>query len=894
MRRLQFPLHLLDAGSTISRALLLIIICCIAIPTFGQTQSPIKKGEKWKLRWKDYHERRADGSGNMADPNIMGREFFNATRAKEVSYRKAGSSNWTPCGPDIYASVHDSSWEPGIGRINCIAFHPTDSNIFWVGVAQGGVWKTVDHGQSWIPTTDDLPILRISDIALDPNDPNTLYISVGDYAYIGIHLWTDGRKRHTHYGMGVYKSIDGGLSWKPTGLSFAQTDYDASLTRRVFVNPANSLHVIAAGTQGIWKSTDAGNTFTQVIDSLLWDIEQDPQRPNVLYASGGFVADLGEGYANIMKSTDFGDTWTVLNTGITPQFVVQRIELAISPQDTNYVYALACDMAEGFGGLYRSTNAGSTWTLQSQSPNILHWSSGGGSSGQGSYDLAILVDPNDKDRIYTGGVNMWTSGNGGANWDGVTYWRNDYGPSIHADQHQFKFNPADSMFYICNDGGLYRTDSIKPGSWVNAQNQPGYKWPTKWEKLSSGMQATSFYRLGLCRDFKDYVIAGAQDNSTYYYDTQNWWNIIGGDGMDCMISPWDPDSIYGSWQYGGLVSSADGGFTLNYNFDDPISDVGEWTTPIMMHPKSSKTIFAAYGDVWKTTNDGLNWSQISNFPIVQTLGYANPASAMEISPVDPDIIYVAKRLNLPYAEPTSMWVTTDGGANWIDRTMGLPDSLYITDIQADDTIPNKAWVTIGGFTNGVKLFKTTNAGQTWTNETGTLPNLPINCIATHPEMLYDPLYVGTDVGVYYTNDTIASWIKYSNDLPNVIVSDLEVHEGTWSLWCSTFGRGLWKVGLRDTFPLPVKNVDLKLAQASMDIFPNPSESKINIQLKELKVSNARLEVVDQLGRIVINKELEFAGTEHRESLEHGLRPGAYHIRILSGKAILGGKFIVME
>jgi len=870
--------------------LFLSIILPLSIP--AQVPIPAKMGGKAAKRWIDYHIRRADGSGNMADPKVTGRALYEAANSKITSHNKTGSTNWIPAGPDHYAIPMDSSWEPGIGRINCIAFHPTDSNIFWVGVAQGGVWKTIDHGQTWFPQTDDLPMLRISDIALDPNDPNTLYISVGDYAYIGVALWTDGRKRHTHYGIGVYKSIDGGSSWKATNLSFSNADFDGSLTRRVFVNPANSNHVIAAGTQGIWKSMDAGNTFSQVMDSLLWDIEQCPQNPNVLYASGGFVGYLNEGTANIMKSTNFGNTWTVLNTGIPAQNDIQRIELAISPQDSNTLYALTADMSEGFGGLYRSTNSGLSWTKMSGSPNILEWWDGGGGGGQGWYDLAIVVDPNDKNRIYTGGINMWTSSNGGANWEGVSYWRNDYGKSIHADHHQYKYNPADSNFYVCCDGGLYRTRTIVPGSWNDANFIPGYQWPTKWTKLSNGMQTTSFYRLGLCRDSAGTVIAGAQDNSTYYYNTQDWYNIIGGDGMDCILSPWDPDSLIGSWQYGGFASSPDGGFNLNTGFSSGIFDNGEWTTPVLMHPQSSKTIYTAFGDVWMTNDDGFTWTPISSFPFVPALGSANPSSAFEISAADADVMYVAKRVNFPYSEPGAVWVTTDGGFNWVDRTAGLPDSLYITDIQADDSLPQKAWVSVGGFESGVKLFRTTNAGQTWVNISGNFPNLPANCIAVHPGMEHDPMYVGTDAGVYYVNDTIPGWILYSDDLPNVIVSDLEIHKNSHSIWAATFGRGLWKVSLKDTFPLPVHNAGLALNSAELKIWPNPSGGNLNFSLKNIRVPNAELIIVDQLGREIFREVLVFPADSYAGILSANLKSGVYHLSVRFAAGTLSGKIVV--
>ncbi|MEL6650194.1 MAG: hypothetical protein AAFQ87_05230, partial [Bacteroidota bacterium] len=325
------------------------------------------KGWKWYQRWLEHHATRLQPDGQTADPHIWYREAIRVANQKlQSSVSQSRSGNWSPLGPDQVSSSPNPESQHGIGRINCITFHPTDPLTFWVGVAQGGVWKTTNGGQNWVPLTDDLPILRISDIALDPNNPDIMYISVGDYAYMGVGLDLDARKRQTHYGLGVYKTTDGGLNWQPTALTFAQSQRDASLTRRVFVDPANSQRVLAAGMHGIWQSQDGGDNWNQVLDSLIWDIEQAPNDPNTLYASSAYRATLDQGTAGIMKSTDFGSSWTWLNTGIPRQDTVQRVEIAISPSDPQYVYALTCEMSSAFYALYRSTDGGTNWERRSE------------------------------------------------------------------------------------------------------------------------------------------------------------------------------------------------------------------------------------------------------------------------------------------------------------------------------------------------------------------------------------------------------------------------------------------------------------------------------------------------------------------------------------------------
>ncbi|MEM7037829.1 MAG: T9SS type A sorting domain-containing protein, partial [Bacteroidota bacterium] len=758
-----------------------------------------------------------------------------------------------------------------------------------VGVAQGGVWKTTDGGTTWTPLTDDLPMLRVSDIAVDPTDPDIMYIAMGDYAYFGAGLTLDDRKRHTHYGLGIYKTTDGGQSWNPTGLSIAQTDFDFSLTRRTLIHPTNTSTLLAAGTHGVYRSTDAGGSWTQINDSLIWDLEADPANPNIVYASTGFRATLNVGRAGVLKSTDFGQTWTALNTGIPPTNVIQRVEIAISPADPNYIYALCADMNAAFGGMYRSTDAGSTWNLQASFPNILTWGDGTGGGGQGWYDLAILPHPTDRNTVYTGGVNMWGTSDGGLTWDGCSYWINAFGASLHADQHQFQYNPVSGLYYVCNDGGLYSAPAISIGSWDDANNQPGYQWPTTWTKLSGGMQATSFYRLGTSANNPGYLIAGAQDNSTYFYNNQFWLNTIGGDGMECIIHPNDPNILYGSSQYGNLDVSYNGGLNTQ-GISWGIGESGEWTTPFVMDPNNPSTLYAAYGHVYKTTNEGNSWTQMGNFPINNTLGQPNISSALAVAPSNTDYIYCAKRFYYSFNEPSALWVTTDHGATWTDRSAGLPDSLYLTYIAVDGDDPQTAWVTVGGFTAGVKVYKTSDAGATWTNISGNLPNLPANCVVhdgAHPN---NPVYVGLDAGVYYTNDTMSNWVLYADDLPNVVVSELEIHVATEQLYAATFGRGIWGVDLKDAV---ISSVDGQQLQAvDMQLWPNPNSGNFNLRLEGLTFSEANLDVVDVMGRVVFEEVLRFGGAEFERGFAPDLGGGLYFVRVRKGNLSLSKRMVV--
>lgn len=841
------------------------------------------KGWKWYARWENEEGmRRTLGNNNS----------FNMTLVEELDKISINQNNaskqsgWLPFGPNVLPPAIDEISSHGMGRINCVTFHPTDSNIIYVGVAQGGIWKSINGGLSWTPITDQLPITRISDIAIDPNNPNVIYASVGDYAYLGVALETDGRKRHTHYGIGVYKSIDGGNTWAATGLSLAQNNLDASLIRRVFVNPFNSQELVAAGIEGIWKSYDAGSTWTKKSSLLIWDIERAAASSTQIYASTGFVNSLNRGSAGIIKSSNFGETWTSLSTGI-PATAVQRVELAISPADTDQIFAITCGLNRGFEGFYVSKNAGATWTKTYESTtgiNLLGWDNSIGGGGQGTYDLAIVCDAQDPDKVYVGGINMWGTDDGGYTWDGMSYWLPYYGEYLHADQHQFAYNPLNETYYVANDGGLYASKKLQIGSWTAAQNQPNYEWPTKWKFLSDGMQITSFYRLALRKRYGD-VIAGAQDNSTFYRTDTGWVNMIGGDGMDCALHPTDPLTLYGSAQFGYMVQSFDGGFSFN-----PIgpsnNENGEWTTPIKLSVNNPETIYLGYENLHKSTDEGLSFNPLSNFPTMSN-GIGAVISAMGIASSNENFLYVAKRINHQNNEPMKFYVSSNAGSTWQNRTAGLPDSLYCTSIAVAATVPNKAWACFSGFGLGAKVYKTENAGQSWTNISFNLPNIPMNCLVQDPKT--NILYLGTDAGVYYLLDSSSIWMRYSNNLPNVIVSDLEIHTDSNKLFAATFGRGIWQSDLVTT---SVGLEETRIALEQVQLYPSITDGRFTVMAEELPSSNYQIQIWNIKGQLMYSEVMYPEAQAFKKEYNLSLLPGMYFYQISSGNQSRSVRFVV--
>lgn len=861
------------------------------------------RGWKWFKRWEAFNASRTNPDGSLPSPSVFWEEASQIAGRKGGVGERASAEGWAPIGPTALADSEYISYAPGLGRINCMAFHPTDSNTLWIGASQGGIWKSVNGGNSWAPLGDDLPILRISDISVDPNDPETIYIALGDYAYVGVDLVHTDRKRNTHYGMGVYKTTDGGATWNPTGLSFRLTDYDGSLIRRVFVDPRDSRRLVAAGTGGVWRSSDGGESWSHGSEEFIWDIDRSPADPDVLYATTGFLYAFQTGNAGIIRSTDFGETWQHLPVDIPSKNAVQRIELAISPSDPSRIYAVACNLGGAFYGFYRSTDAGDTWSKPlgtEDELNILGSLNGrpdrGDSYGQGIYDLAILVDPKNSDHVLVGGINIWATEDGGSSWDGVSYWLEQYGPSLHGDQHFFAYNPLNERFYVCNDGGIYSTDQIVTGSWDEALSGSRHSWPTVWTNLTNGLNITSFYRLSVGRGPVERVIAGAQDNSTYYFNGTSWAHTFGGDGMECIISPDDPQKLYGSAQYGSLMFSPNGGRSIRYNLSQSIirehNEQGEWSTPLAMDPSNPDILYAAYGNLWKSIDNDTVWNAISSFAPEASSGQVLPATAMAISVPDPSVIYIARRIDHPLGVPSQLWMTSTGGNSWRNVTDGLPDSLYITSVATHGGDPKTAWVTCGGFIDGTKVYRTTDAGSSWENISKNLPNVPVNCIVHDTLSTGNTIYAGTDLGVYYTNDGLDRWYPFNRNLPNVIVSELEIHYGSRKLYAATFGRGIWAAGL---LPPTILSVDGTGSgtRREIEIYPNPNHGRFTVDLRDARPRlPLTVSIIDVTGRTIYRNEI-IPGNDHdRIPIDIDPGYGTYFLKVSDGSLTNVVRFVV--
>ncbi len=739
------------------------------------------KAPGWKQfkRWEWYWDTRVDvktGEFPKTSSVIEKEKFLNDNpKAKSVS------GNWQALGPNL----SDGGYA-GIGRINCISFHPSDTNTYWVGAPSGGLWKTTDDGENWTVFTDENSVLGISDIAIpsDYETTNTIYIATGDRD--GGSVWTLGGAQHyDNHTIGVLKSTDGGTTWNETGLDY--TVDESSIIGRLLIDTTDNITLYASSNTGIYKTTNGGVDWTKVLTAdYVIDMEFKPGDPNTIYAST-----IAWNSSKIYRTINGGDNWTEVKNFSTGS---RRTELAVTDDDPEYVYALVSNTSGGLRGIYKSRDGGDnfeeTFSGTGTDHSLLYYYSDGSgdNSGQGSYDLAIAVAPNDTNTIIIGGVNSWKSEDGGYTWNINNMWTSHASynfvgaPAVHADKHVLKYRDTLALFEG-NDGGIYKT------------NNEGIDWTD----LTDGMVISQFYRLSTSQSSANMVIGGLQDNGTkLLYTDGNWYDVKGGDGMECIIDPTNDNYQYGTYIDGEIERTTDGWY-LSENrtiISDNIADAdgGWWVSPYMLDPNNSQILYVGYNDVWKSTDRGDSFTQISS------MNSSDNLRSMAMSPANSSVLYVADRYNI--------WKTDNGGTSWTDITGTLPGAYAITNIAVKHTSADTLWVTFGGY-DANRIYESTDGGSSWSNISAGLPNLPVFSVIQNRQVLDSvSLYLGTDMGVFVKNGN-DNWTMFSEGLPNVMVTELDIYYDDVTpensrLRAATFGRGLWE---SDLFSEPEITVD---------------------------------------------------------------------------------------
>jgi PKD repeat protein len=706
---------------------------------YWDNRDQTERGKGWKQfkRWEYFTEQRVYPTGERPSPTVLW-EAYQQAKADQPETGTATYGDWKPLGPNNGNAIN------GIGRINGITFDPNNTDIIWAGAPSGGLWKSTDKGQSWETNTDLLPNLGVSVIVINPKNTEIMYIATGD------------RDVTDTYSYGVLKSVNGGQTWSPTGLSFTVTQFRQ--VTGLIIDPDHPDTLTAATSVGIFSTYDGGDNWTQRQPGNFSCLVHKPGDFNVQYAAtrGGTV--------RIWRSANGGANWSAMISNGLPPSGLRRAEIAVTPHDPNYVYILYGASTNGFHSVYRSTDDGANFTMRANSPNLLGWNTtGSDTGGQAWYDLCIAVSPTNKEEVYVGGVNIWKSTNGGSSWNINAHWTGASGtPYVHADHHCFAWEPGTSNLWNGNDGGVSRT------------NNGGNTWADR----NNTLEITQYYRIGLSATNENIFLGGTQDNGTHRRNNAlTWARVRGGDGMECAVDHEFGNIMYASIYYGNFRKSTNTGNNFNASFNLPPSGTGNWVTPFVIDPSNSEILYAGFTSLWKSTNRGVSFTSTS--PAIN--GSTN-LNAIAVAPSNGQVIYVASQANV--------FRSVNGGSSWVNVSGGQGGTTT-SYIAVSDYDPMKVWVSKSGYSANTKLFYSENGGDTWINLSAGLPNLPVNCVLFENGS-DDGVYVGTDIGVYYRDNATNGWVPFMDGLPNVVVNELEIQYDAKVIRAATYGRGVWE------------------------------------------------------------------------------------------------------
>jgi len=637
------------------------------------------------------------------------------------------------------------------GRITDIAVTSEGENyITYAASAAGGVFKSVSSQgiSNWVPVFDDEGTQSIGAIAIDPTDNNTVYVGTGESNGNG----------DSYEGTGIYKSIDGGASWIHKGLD---STYHIG---RVVVHPDNPDIIFVAGRgklfgggassqRGLHRSLDGGDSWSLVLHvddyTACLDVAIHPSTGTVLTTMG-----TSHDNTRIHRSTDLGDSWTQLTganglpeSGDEPS----RIGVTMDPL-SNTAYSVW--WASGETWVFKSTDLGLNWTQTNDAAIHNVGSSFGWYFGQ------IRVIPGMPDYVFVHGVQLYLSTNGGQSWV-------DRGSGLHVDHHAMVALP-DGNVWDGSDGGVGHSSNF------------GVNW-----SIADSLPNTQFYAINIDPQNSNSLYGGAQDNGTMRTSTgavDDWDHIFGGDGFYVNIDPRDSDVLYVEYQFGNLYKSYNGGGSWQWAMDgiDPEEYKG-WNTPVVIDLLNPDVLYYGGTCLYKTTNGALKWNPISD-PLTSS-GYI---TTIDVARSNPQVIYAG-------TSTSEVWVTTDGGTNWSLNTSGLPDR-WITRVTIDPYDASIVYVCISGYRWGEPMshvFRSIDYGQNWADISSNLPDAPVNDLIVDPH-IDNRLYVGTDVGVYQTDNLGGSWTYISMGAPIAVVSDLAFHASDRVLVAGTHGRSMFK------------------------------------------------------------------------------------------------------
>ena len=700
----------------------------------------------------------------------------------------------------LYSGLKFRSVGPAFmsGRIAEIAINPENENEWYVAVGSGGAWKTVNAGTTWEPLTDNQSFYSTGSITIDPNNTSTIWLGTGEN--VG--------GRHVGIGKGVFVTKDGGKTWKNKGLN------NSEHISKIIVNKKDSNIVFVAsqgplwssgGERGLYKSIDGGSNWNLVLSVNEWtgvtDVVVDPRDENIMYAATwqrhrNVAAYMGGGVGTkLFKSTDGGDSWRQLKTGL-PTGKLGKIGLAISEINPDVLYA-AIELDRRKGAVYRSSNGGESWKKMSDTVS--------GATGPHYYQ-ELVASPHHFDKIYLMDVRVQVSDDGGK-----TFYRMNE-RNKHSDNHSMTFKKNDPNYLLVGtDGGIYESfDDTK--SWKYVNNLP----------------LTQFYKLAVDDSYPFYnIYGGTQDNNTQGGPSRtfrsngivnsDWFVLLGGDGHQPATEPGNPNIVYAQSQQGNLHrvdrTTGEAIFIKPYSGIDEDYERFNWDSPILVSSHDPKRLYFGSQRVWKSSDRGDSWTPISkdltkneerlSLPImgkqqswdsawdVYAMSTYNTITSLSESVLNQNILYAGTDDGLIH-------YTKDGGSSWasitVDKLPGVPNSSFVNDIKADLHNDQVAYVALDNHKFGdysPYLYKTSNGGKSWKPIINGLPedNFVWRIVQDH----VDPnlLFLATEYGLYFSNNQGDKWTKFSTGLPTISIRDLAIQKRENDLVVATFGRGFY-------------------------------------------------------------------------------------------------------
>jgi photosystem II stability/assembly factor-like uncharacterized protein len=762
------------------------------------------------------------------------------------------------------------------GRVVDLEFDPGNPSIIYAGFSTGGVFKSFDAGNTWLPIFDEQAVLTVGDIAIDPNNSDIIYIGTGE-----------ANGGHNNFpGGGVLKSTDAGTTWNFLGLA------GTTSIGRIVINPQNSniLYLASVGSyfapneeRGIYKSTDGGVTWDHslfISDTTGFvDLIIDPNNPDRLMASAWErvrrpnSSHLFGPSSGIYKTTNGGTNWTKITNATLPNpgaTNVGRIGLAIHKNDPNIVYALFTD-GLSIISLYRSNDFGISWTDVDPDKEL--------QTGDGTFSWyfgQVRVHPTNPNIVYVMDVSFLRSTDGGNTWP-IKYGYG--GPSqLHVDHHAMAFNPADPNFIINgNDGG------------INVSTDGGQTF-----SQPKNIPATQFYEIGLDFNNPQKLYGGTQDNGTNRTPDENidnWENIWGGDGFYVLLDYNNSNIIYAESQNGGLVKSTDGGFGWTDALNGINGEPTNWSTPVVMDPNTSSILYYGTHSLYRTTNGAANWIKISpqltDWVSGRRLG---TITTIAVAPTNSNVIYVG-------TDDAHVWVSSDNGTNWNDISTGLTQR-WVTRVVVDPGDEKIVYVTF----NGLKwrdpqphVYRSTDKGNIWTDISSNLPDAPVNAFAVDNNFP-NRLYLGNDVGMYVSFNTGQSWEVLGEGLPVLPTGDIKIHPTENFLAAGTYGRSMYKIDLN--LVTDVKNDQPQIVRgfSLSQNYPNPFNPRTKISWQSSVGSRQTLKIYDILGNLIktLIDEYEPAGKHEIIFDASHLSSGVYLYKLDAGNFSETKKMLILK